>query len=76
MKEPACREHWKKMLGSETWEVSRRTVSIAGRVTDVRTGRSINGIQVRLLPDQQALLLEQWPTVIFIFLICQMESTR
>lgn len=47
MKEPASREHWKKRLGSETWEVSRRTVSIAGRVTDVRTGRSINGIQVR-----------------------------
>ena len=47
MKVPASREHWKMRLGSETWEVSRRTVSIAGRVTDVRTGRSINGIQVR-----------------------------
>ena len=47
MKESASREHWKKMLGSETWEVSRRAVSIAGRVTDARTGRSINGIQVR-----------------------------
>lgn len=46
MKESASREHWKERLGSGTWEVNRRTVSIAGQVTDVRTGRSINGIQV------------------------------
>ena len=56
MKEPASREHWKKMLGSETWEVSRRTVSIAGRVTDVRTGRSINGIQVRAASGSTSLV--------------------
>ena len=46
MKEPASREHWKKMLGSETWEVSRRTVSIAGRVTDALTDRPLGGVCV------------------------------
>ena len=46
MKKPASREHWKKMLGSETWEVSRRTVSIAGRVTDARTDRPLGGVCV------------------------------
>ena len=46
MKVSASREHWKKMLGSETWEVSRRTVSIAGRVTDARTDRPLGGVCV------------------------------
>ena len=46
MKEPANREHWKKRLGSETREVSRTTVSIAGRVIDVLTDRPLGGVCV------------------------------
>ena len=48
MKETESRKSWKNRLGSGAWEVSRRTVSVAGRVTDARTGRSINGIHVKI----------------------------
>ena len=41
-------QNWKNRLGSGAWEVSRRTVSVAGRVTDARTGRSINGVHVKI----------------------------
>ena len=48
MTKSVSRQNWKGRLGSGIWEVSRRTVSVAGRVTDARTGRSINGVHVKI----------------------------
>lgn len=42
------RQNWKDRLGSGTWEWSRRTVSVAGRVTDDRTDLPINGVHVKI----------------------------
>lgn len=48
MTETASGKNWKNRLGSGVWEVSRRTVSVAGRVTDARTGLSINGVHIKI----------------------------
>ena len=48
MTETESGKNWKDRLGSGAWEVNRRTVSVAGRVTDARTGRSINGVHVKI----------------------------
>ncbi|MBE9580996.1 MAG: carboxypeptidase regulatory-like domain-containing protein [Proteobacteria bacterium] len=48
MTETASGKNWKNRLDSGAWEVSRRTVSVAGRVIDVQTDRSINGVHVKI----------------------------
>ncbi|GEM_PF-3542362 len=44
----ASGKNWKDRLGSGAWEVNRRTVSVAGLVTDVQTGLPINGVHVKI----------------------------
>ncbi len=39
-------QNWKKRLEGGLWEVTRRTVSMAGKVTDSQSGNSINGVKV------------------------------
>jgi hypothetical protein len=53
---PVNTQNWKERFGRGAWEIFRRTVSIAGRVIDVQTGKSVSGAKVLAISDFKRLI--------------------
>lgn len=60
--------HWTKRLGRGSWEISRRKVSVMGRLTDAQTGAAIRDACVRLLSGRVRFLTATQPNGHFHFL--------